>query len=259
MIRRVWSVTGYFLTNYRRTWRGSVFSAFLLPVMFLIAMGKGVGAYVDVKSGSGMPYFAYLAPGVLASTALQIGIFESAFPVYTAFNWYRTYFAMHAAPLRPADIMLGHLSFVQLRVAMSAAGFMVAMVLFGAVRSPWFLLALPASLLVGLAAAAPVFAYSAIISSENLYSPVFRLIMAPMTLFAGVFFPVAALPVGVRVLAYLSPLWHGVELCRAAALGVSTAWGVPAHVACLLVWSGCGYLWARRAYTRRLTGELGSR
>jgi lipooligosaccharide transport system permease protein len=106
--------------------------------------------------------------------------------------------------------------------------------------------------LVGLATAAPVLAYAATITTDALFVVLFRFAIIPMTLFAGVFFPVASLPLAARMLAYVSPLWHGVELIRAATLGTATAWGGWAHVGYLVVWSGAGCALAVHRFARRL-------
>jgi lipooligosaccharide transport system permease protein len=149
-------------------------------------------------------------------------------------------------------MLFGQIGYVLMRVVVSAGGFLIVMVAFGAVHSLWAPAALPIALLVGLATAGPVFAYSATIRTEGLFAVLFRFAIVPMTLFAGVFFPVGSLPLAARLLAYVSPLWHGVELTRAATLGTSTAWGVWAHVGCLLAWGVAGCLLARYRFTRRL-------
>jgi lipooligosaccharide transport system permease protein len=246
------SVVEYNLVNYRRTWRASIFSAFVVPVMFLFAMGKTVGGFVDDGGGLGVPYLDYLAPGMLASTTLQVGVFETAYPIYSQFHWTRTFHAMIASPLRPVDIVAGQLGYAGFRIAMSAVGFLTVMAAFGTIDSPVGLLALPAAILVGLASASMVFAVSCVISSDNMYTVLFRLGMMPMTLFAGVFFPVSAMPLPARMLAYVSPLWHGVELCRAASLATQTAWGVPVHLGYLSAWVLAGCLLAGRAFTRAI-------
>jgi lipooligosaccharide transport system permease protein len=244
----------YFLISYRRTWRATTLSSFLLPVMFLVAMGITVGAYVDGRPGSGLGfrYLDYIAPGVLASTALQVAVGESTWPVYGHFAWTRIYHAMRASPLTTLDIMTGHLAYVVLRVVVAATGFLLVMSAFGASRS-WAALAAPAiAALIGLACAAPAFAYAATVSNDGLFAVLFRFAVVPMTLFAGVFFPIDSLPLLVRFLAYVSPLWHGVELTRSATLGIDTAWGAPAHLGVLLVWSAVGYLLAGRAFAKKL-------
>ena len=201
---------------YRRVWRGSVLSTFLLPVLFLLGMGISVGAYVNAAGMLGIPYLDYIAPGLLASTALQVAIGETTWPVLGAFQWIRTYHAMRASPLRPSDMVGGEILFVWLRVGTSALGFLVVMVLFGIVHSWSGVLVVPAAMLLAAAVAAPVLAYSASIRSDNMFAILFRFAVIPMTLFAGVFFPVDQMPLLARWLAYVSPLWHGVELCRSA-------------------------------------------
>jgi len=244
---------GYYLTNYKRTWRGSVLSAFLLPALFLVSMGLTVGHYIDARSNAlGVSYLDYIAPGVLAATAVQVAVGESTWPVYSAFHWTRTYYSQQATPLSVADMVRGHLAYMLLRVAIATAGFLIILALFGAARSWWVFAAVPVCLLVGLACAAPVFGISATVQSDGMFAVVFRFVVIPMTLFAGVFFPVQAMPAAARALAYVSPLWHGVELCRAATLGRPTAWGVPVHAGILAAWAVGGYVFARWRFQRKL-------
>jgi lipooligosaccharide transport system permease protein len=245
-------VFAHHLVVYRRAWRGTVFSSFLLPVLFFVAMGLTVGRYVDRSGSLGVPYTDYIAPGVLASTALQVAVGESTWPVMSNFTWTRTYHAMRATPLRVADMVAGQLGYVLLRVLVSSAGFLAVMTAFGTVHSVWGPAALPVAVLVGFATAAPIFAYSASIANDSLFALLNRFAVIPMTLFSGVFFPVDSLPFGARLLAYVSPLWHGVELSRAATLGAPTAWGVWTHLACLVAWIAIGYPLAVVRFKRRL-------
>ena len=248
-----WPVFYHRWRLYLNTWRGSVFSSFLLPVMFLVGLGISVGSYVD-DSALGMPYAHFIAPGVLASTVLQVAISEAAWPVLAAFQWVRTYHAMRAAPLRPVDMVGGEILWIWLRAGTSAAGFLIVLALFGMVRSPVVaLLALPAALLLAVASCTPVLAFAASIRMDNGFVLLFRFAVIPMTLFSGVFFPVDQLPLVGRWVAYGLPLWHGVELCRAATLGTSTAIGWLGHAAYLALWAVAGYLLAVYRYTRRLT------
>lgn len=241
------------LVAYRRVWRGTILSSFLLPVLFLLAMGVTVGAYVD-RAGAlgGVRYLDFIAPGLLASTALQVAVGESTWPVLSGFLWSRMYHSIQATPARVRDVVAGQIGWVQVRVALSAVGFLVWMTVFGAVHSARAPLAVVVAVLVGLATAAPVFAYSATIRSDSMFSVLLRFVVVPMTLFAGVFFPVGSLPAAVRFLAYVSPLWHGVELTRAATLGTPTAWGWWVHAGYLLAWSAAGLVLAVRRFDRRL-------
>jgi lipooligosaccharide transport system permease protein len=242
------------LVTYRRMWRGSLFSSFVLPVLFLLAMGLTVGQYVDARSHIlDVPYLDYIAPGVLASTALQVAVGESTWPVYSAFAWSRTYHSMRATPVGTSHILIGHIGYVLVRVLLSSTAFLIVMTAFGTMHSVWGIAALPAAVLMGLATAAPVFAYSASINSDGLFSILFRFAVIPMTLFAGVFFPVGSLPLVPRMLAYVSPLWHGVELCRAATLGHGSPWALAGHVGYLGLWVVGGYLLARARFARKLT------
>ncbi|WP_432978244.1 ABC transporter permease [Dactylosporangium sp. CA-233914] len=243
----------YHLVAYRRVWRASVFGTFALPAMFLVAMGFTVGGYVDERSsGLGAPYLDWIGPGLLASTALQVAVADSTWPVFSMFNWIKVYHAMRASPLTAAAIARGHLLFVALRVAIAGVAFLLVMLLFGAVHSWWAVATPLAAVLVGLAFAAPTFAFAAAVDSDGYFAVLFRLVVVPMSLFAGVFFPVGGLPAPARVLAYASPLWHGVELCRAATLGTATAWGAWVHAGVLVAYVAAGYALARRGFTRRL-------
>lgn len=245
------AVFEYFLVGYRRTWRGSALSSFLLPLLTMLGFGLGVGAYVGDGVG-GVPYLDYVVPGLIASTALQVAVGESTWPVLGNFEWIKVYYGQAATPLRVADILGGHLIFVVFRVLTSCAVFLLVAVAFGAVPSPWALATLPVVLLLGLAVSAPTFAYSSVIKSDSYLALLFCFAVIPMTLFAGVFFPVELLPTALRWLAYASPLWHGVDLCRAATLGIAPRWSIPGHVLYLAAWSVAGWLLARASFRRRL-------
>ncbi|WP_433050514.1 ABC transporter permease [Dactylosporangium sp. CS-033363] len=243
----------YHLAYYRRLWRSSALSSFAQPAMFLVAMGITVGGYVDARpSGLGAPYLDWIGPGLLASTALQVAMNDASWPVFSMFHWIRSYHAMRATPLTAGDIVRGHLLYVCLRVGLATAAFLLVLLPFGALHSWWAPAAFGPAILTGLAFAAPTFALAAKVPSDGYFAVLFRLVVVPMSLFAGVFFPVEGLPPVVRGLAYVSPLWHGVELCRAATLGTAPAWGVWPHVAVLLAFVGAGYLLAVRGFARRL-------
>ncbi|MEH1102283.1 ABC transporter permease [Micromonospora sp. CPCC 205561] len=245
------AVLSYHLAAYRRTWRAGVFSSFLLPVLTVLGFGVSVGGYVD-QGVDGVRYLDWIVPGLIASSALQVAVSESTWPVFSNFQWVKTYLAQSAAPLRVGDLLTGHLAFVLFRVLTSMAAFLLVTALFGAVRSPWAVATLPVVVLLGLAVAAPTFAYAATVSSDSWLAMLLRFAVIPMTLFAGVFFPVESLPLALRWLAYLTPLWHGVDLCRAATLGVAPQWSTVGHLLYLAAWAVAGWLLARRAFRRRL-------
>lgn len=238
------------LTLYRRLWWASVFSSFLLPVLFLVSIGLGVGGYVGDLDG--VSYLQWIVPGVLASTAFQMALGETTFPVLGDFKWVRGYHAMRATPVRIGDMVAGQVLFLIVRAVPQAVVFLVVVVFFGGLRSWWAVVTPLVCALLVMATALPVMAFSSRIDNDGYFALLFRFVMIPMTLFAGVFFPVSQLPLWGQWLAWVSPLWHGVELCRAATLGVLPPWPVWAHVLCLLVWAAAGGWLAVRGFARRL-------
>lgn len=244
-------VLEYHLVSYRRVWRSSVLSSFVLPLLTMLGFGVGVGSYVT-GGVEGVPYLDWMVPGLIASTAMQVGIGDSSWPVLGGFEWQRIYHGQAAAPLRVAEILDGHLAFVVFRVLTSCGAFLLIAAAFGTMHSWWALATLPVAALVGLAVATPTFAYSSTIRTDSYLAVLFRLGMIPMSLFSGVFFPVESLPGLLRWMAYVLPLWHGVDLSRAATLGVAPAWSVTGHVLYLALWAGLGWWLALRQFGRRL-------
>jgi lipooligosaccharide transport system permease protein len=240
----------YWLTVYRRVWRGTIASSVLNPVLYLAAMGVGLGSIVK-KQQLGLPYLDFVAPGLLAAVAMQIASIESAFPVRGAIKWNRQYFAMLATPLRVADLVTGHLLYVATRVTVAVAIYLAALAAFGALHSWYSLLTIPLCVLVGLAFAAPISALSAY-AEEEVFNPLFRFAVTPMFLFSGTFFPVSRIPHGLRELAYATPLWNGVDLARHLTLGGPRLWPALAHVGYLLLWVVVGVFLARLAYRKKL-------
>ena len=245
----------YWLTNYRRTWRGSIYSSVLSPLLYLGAMGVGLGTLVDAHgtaSLGGLSYLDFLAPGLLAAAAMQAAVEESTYPVLGSVKWRRTYYAAAASPLRPADIFHGHLLFTVMRLAMNSAVFLAVMAAFGAVASPWALAALPAAVLTGLAFAAPIEAWAITVTKDTSFALIFRFGLIPLFLFSGTFFPVTQLPAWLRPLAYLTPLWHGVALCRSLTLGTVSLGGALVNVAYLAALAAVSIAAGHRTYRRRL-------
>jgi lipooligosaccharide transport system permease protein len=247
----------YWQTVYRRTWRGSVINSFFSPFLYLTGMGVGLGSFIDANSGpsglDGVSYLQYVAPGLLATTAMQVAISESTFPVLGGFKWHRTYFSMAASPLRVVDIVAGQVTFTAFRIGLTSIVFLGVLAAYGAVSSVLGGIgALLVVVLMGLAYTTPMVAISSRMKSESGFALIYRLGILPMFLFSGAFFPITQLPDAITWLAYLTPIWHGVDLARALTLGTAT-WG-PAlgHVAYLLAWFLVGWYLAVTGFTRRL-------
>jgi len=245
----------FWLTDYRRVWRGSIISSVLGPVLYLTAMGAGLGTLVNrhaAASLGGVTYLAFISPGLLAATAMQTAFGEGMYPVLGSVRWVQNYFAAVASPLRPADVFRGHLMFVTLRLTMNCGIFLAVIAAFGAVRSPLAVLALPVAVLTGLAFAPGLMAWSVTRSRDTSFAVLMRFVMVPLFLFSGTFFPISQLPGWLQPVAYVTPLWHGVALCRSLALGTADLGGAAVHVGYLLVLALAGAAAAQRQYRKRL-------
>ena len=242
---------------YKRMWRSSLITSFVSPLLFLGAMGLGLGESIDRGPGSttslgGVPYLAFLVPGLLASASMQVGASESLWPVQGGFTWQRFFHASAATPLRPADILLGWLAWVGARLLISATLFLAVATAFGAVKSPLAVLAVPVAALTGLAFAAPLTAFTATRQGDTAFPLIMRFGVLPLFLFSGAFFPLSQLTGLLRPLAWATPLWHGVDLCRSLTLGTVEPGPALLHVVVLVACSAAGIAWGTRTFTRRL-------
>lgn len=243
--------------QYRRGFRATLFSSFLTPILFLAAMGLGLGSYVDRGADAslgGLSYLAFLAPGLLAAVCMQAAAFEAAFPIMAGLVWSRIFHSMYATPISGRDVALGNLAWVAIRMLLVATVFTAIIVLFGAAGSPLIVLAIPAAALTGLAFAAPIMAFSATQRTPDKFNAVFRFGITPLFLFSGTFYPVESLPALIQPLAWVTPLWHGVSLTRGLSLGTIGEDPLMAavHLAALLAFVGVGTWFAIRTVTAKL-------
>jgi lipooligosaccharide transport system permease protein len=208
----------------------------------LLAFGMAFGSLVRPGPATGnVPYLVYLAPGLLAMTAVMMAFGESSYPVLGGFKWSRIYHGMTASPLTASQIVGGQLTWIGLRMLVSGAAYLAVIALFGGARGVGAVGALAFATLCGLSVSAPIVAFAASVQSEGTsFSALARFVILPMTLFAGTFFPVSQLPSWARPLAWISPLWHGTELARGAALGTLTPLPAVGHLGYLLALLGLG-------------------
>lgn len=246
----------HWLAQYKRVWRGTIGTSLVNPVLYVTALGVGLGTIVDQTQNApaGVPYLSYVAPGLLAAAAMQTATIESSWPVMAAIKWSRVYHAMIATPLTERDAFVGHQLFVVTRVFASAAAYLAVITVFGAVDSWWALLVVPVAVLIGTAFSMPMAALAAAVEEDRTFVTIFRFLIVPMFLFSGTFFPVSQLPLAFELAAYVTPIWHGVELCRMLTLGTAGLGAALGHVAYLLAWTLVGFELARRSYRRRLLG-----
>jgi lipooligosaccharide transport system permease protein len=242
---------------YRRIWRGSVFSSFLQPTLYLMALGFGVGSLIDPRRAAtiagGASYLQFLAPGLLAGACMQVASFESAWPVLGKIVWRRNYHAMLATPLAIDDLIVGELLWIGIRLITVGTAFVLVAAAFGVMRiAPATLLALLLAVVTGLAFSAPIIAYTATLKTGINFNIVFRFIITPMFMFSGVFFPVDRLPAWVQWIAEASPLYHGVQLVRGLTLGQLDPSVAMTHLIYLLGLFSAGFLAARYTFRRTL-------
>jgi lipooligosaccharide transport system permease protein len=237
---------------YRRFWRGPVIGYILAPVMFLGAMGLGVGSLVKQDTVAGVSYLAFVTPGLMAAAAMQAAAGESLWPIMAGTKWIRTFHGMVATPIGPGDVFLGVIAWTGVRAAAGGSIFLVIATLFGGVDSWWAPLAVPATVLVALSFAAPLAAFAATQDTDFRFPIIMRLGIVPLFLFSGTFFPVSQLPDWLQPFCWLSPLWHGVELCRGATTGSIDGWQAVANVAILVAIILAGTAWGVRTFAKKL-------
>jgi lipooligosaccharide transport system permease protein len=252
---RVWETS---FALYKRIWRSNLLGSFVQPLLYLLGMGVGVGALVDDSSTSeailgGVDYFAFLAPALLATTAMIVVAQEAMWPVMDGFTWSNAYRAMSATPLQPAEVAGGVALWHATRAALSAGGVAVVLTLFPSTRSWGLLLAVPFAVLTGMAFAGPITAWSSTRESgDQSFPAIMRFGIVPMFLFAGAFYPIDQLPGWLQPVAHATPLYHGVELCRGAVLGTLGVASAAVHITVLVAFWIAGFLICRTTFERRL-------
>ncbi len=254
-----WRMVGrqrsYWTAVYLRTWKGSVVTSFVMPLLYVLAMGVLLGGFVRAGAdlGGAPTYLAFVAPGLAAAQSMQTATGETTWPVMSSITWQRTYYAMVATPLAVADVVAAQLVFVMFRLATVGGVFLLVMAPFGVFSSvSGTLLAWPVLVLVGLSFAGVFFAYSATIRSDSGFAIIYRLLVMPLFLFSGAFFPITNLPPALEWLARLTPLWHGVDLTRMLVLGQVRPALALVHLTYLVVLSLVGWWLAVRCLDRRL-------
>jgi len=248
------AVFGYLATVYKRTWRGSIIGRFLSPLFFLLSMGLGLGALVDDRAGGvdGLPYLQFVVPAIVATQAMWVAMGESTYQVLGYIKWNMGYHAMLASPLGIRDILVGHLLSIAGHLTVATTIFMAVAALFGGFSSWWALLSLPIAVLTGMAFTVPIFAFTARQEGDSGFNILFRWVMTPLMLFSGTFFPVDQLPLWMQPVAWLTPLWHGVEASRQVATGQVDWLSLVLHLLVLVAFVAVGWVLAVRSFTTRL-------
>jgi lipooligosaccharide transport system permease protein len=251
-----WRQRDYWSTVYLRTWRGSVITSFLTPLLYVLAMGVLLGGYIEASPDElegATTYLAFVAPGLVAAQSMQLVVGEVTYPVMGMVKWQRIAFGMTATPLAPVDVINAHLGFLVFRLATVSAVFLGVMAPFGVYESFTGVIgAFVVQILIGLAFATPIYGLSAGLKDEMPFALVYRLGVIPLFLFSGAFFPIENLSPWMEQLAKLTPLWHGVDLTRMLTLDRIDVSLALIHIVYLLAILLLGYWWACRRLTKRL-------
>jgi lipooligosaccharide transport system permease protein len=246
----------YWATVYRRTWRGSVVSSFFSPLFYVLAMGVLLGGFIEADPDTlegATSYLAFVVPGLIAAQAMQTAVGETTYPVMSLIKWQKVYDSMLATPLTCRDLVAAHLGFALFRLVLVCGVYTVVTASFGVYESWWGpLLALLSQLLTGMAFAAWTYGYSARLRNESGFNIIYRMVMFPLFLFSGAFFPVANLGDVGAWIARCTPLWHGVNLSRMFDLDHVTWWVAGVNAGVLVVLLVTGWVWAVRGLERRL-------
>jgi lipooligosaccharide transport system permease protein len=238
---------------YRHTWIVIV-SGFFEPLFYLLGIGYGLGTIVGtltLDDGRIITYAAFVAPALLAQSSLNGAISETIFNVFFKLNFEKVYEAILATPLGITDIALGELMWALIRATIYAAAFIAVMLAMGLLISPWAILALPATLLASVAFCCAGLATTTYLRTVQDFDLPFGLVIMPMFLFSGTFFPISIYPPVIQVIVQLTPLYHAVQMLRGLTLGV-VDWTMLIHVGYLLGFAAIGMVIARRRMATKL-------
>jgi len=228
------------------------------PVLYLVSIGLGVGAYIDKNTGGmgvdGVSYITFLAPALLATAAIQGAIDESVYPTLEGFKWNKTFFSMNATPLSGNHIAMGVFYNSLIRVIFTAIMYWLVMLAFGVLESPRAWLAIFTAIMAGAAFGALMQALAGLLENENIFFTVLnRFVIMPLFLFSGTFYPLTNMPIFLQWIGWISPLWHATELGRWLTYGHEiSSLMLYVHFIFLNTLLIVGVIASRRIFTRRL-------
>jgi lipooligosaccharide transport system permease protein len=244
-------------TVFRRFWVSNIMSSIVSPLLYLLALGVGVGTLVDRTARStqvlgGASYVAYVAPGLMVTTAMSLASTASLWPIMGGFVWQRSYYGIAATPLGAADIVGGHGLWMTFRCIVASVAVAVVLALFPDARSWGLIAAVPVAALTGTAFAMPLMAYSITRQSDAGFPAMQRFVIIPLFLFGGAFYPVTQLPGWTQAIVKTLPLWHGVDMARGFTVGNVSGSAMVEHGLVISGWIVGGTLLSYRFMRGRL-------
>jgi len=243
MLKWIWLILGIAIAN---------------PVLYLVSIGVGVGAYIDKNTGGmgvdGVSYITFLAPALLATAAIQGAIDESVYPTLEGFKWDKTFFSMNATPLSGNHIAMGVFFNSVIRVTFTAVIYWFVMLAFGVLELPRSWLAIFTAIMAGAAFGALMQALAGMLENEDIFFTVLqRFVIMPLFLFSGTFYPLTNMPIFLQWIGWISPLWHATELGRWLTYGHEiSSLMLYTHFIFLNSLLLFGIIASRRIFTRRL-------
>ncbi|MEU7611545.1 ABC transporter permease [Micromonospora sp. NPDC049204] len=247
--RRAFALVERNFMIYRRSVT-PLLNALVEPILYLLSIGVGVGMLVGAVPGVDVPYAVYVAPAILATTAMNTAFNQTSFGVFARMRIEKTYQAILPTPLSVTDIAVGEVTSAMINALLTSIGFLILMAVGGLVTSAWVLLALPASLLIAYAFAAGGLAVTTYLRDFPDFQYI-QLFMLPMYLFATTFYPLSVYPEAVRPLIQALPLYHSIELVREPTLG-RLGWDLLIPVVYLLAFGSIAMIVATRRMTRMM-------
>ena len=205
---------------YRHNWL-MLASGFFEPLFYLLSIGVGIGALVGAVrlGGQKVPFTSFVAPALLATSAMNGAIFDSTFNIFFRLKYAKLYDATLATPMRPGDVALGEIGWALIRGGLYACGFMIVMLAMGLVHSAWAALDIPLALLIGFAFAGAGMAATTYMRSWQHFEFV-TLATLPMFLFSTTFYPLSVYPRAIQLVIDVTPLYQGIALLRGLSLGM---------------------------------------
>lgn len=223
--QRIWRARRLVERNimvYRHQWM-IILSGVFEPIFYLLGIGLGLGAIIQevpLPDGRVVAYAAFVAPALLATAAMNGAVFETIFNVFFKLNYAKTYEGVLATPMGITEIALGEMMWALMRAALYAVAMFVIMLFAGLILSPWGLLMVPAALLVAAAFAAAGLAGTSYLRTVNDFDVPMGLVVMPMFLFSGTFFPISIYPLPIQIFMQATPLYHAISLIRGLSTGI---------------------------------------
>lgn len=217
---RVWRRSA---TIFRKRWLTILIPNFVEPLLYLAALGLGLGAFIREGGIGGQSYPQYIAPGLLAANAMFAASFESTFNTFVKLKVDRVYEAIVSTPVNVEDAIAGEYLWAGTRAVMQGTVFLTVLTLLGLISSPWAILIPLVLLVVGMMFSVMGTLFTSLIPTIDLYGYYFTLVITPLFLFSGIFFPIDGFPAPIPQIAWFTPLYHAVNACRELATGPSAA------------------------------------